>query len=95
MFQVVGAYSRDNRNKFLESSIVILEASMAEVVALVTKNPQRQERRLSKLPDAVSEIAPAKLEQEIADALKMDIKRRLELKSKIDELSTKELERLL
>ena len=68
---------------------------MNEVVHLVTKNPQFQEERRSKLPDAVSGIPPAKLEHEIADALKMDIKRRLELKSKIDELSTKELERLL
>jgi hypothetical protein len=68
---------------------------MAEVVHLVIKNPRFQERRRSKLPDAVRGIPPAKLEQEIADALKMDIERRLELKSKIDELSTKELERLL
>jgi hypothetical protein len=42
-----------------------------------------------------SGIPPANLEQEIADALKMDMERRLELKSKIDELSTEELERLL
>jgi hypothetical protein len=43
----------------------------------------------------MSGIPPANLEQQIADALKMEIERRLELKSKIDELSTKELERLL
>ena len=67
---------------------------MAEIVHLMIKNPQFPEQH-RKLPDAVSGIPPANLEQEIADALKMDIERRLELKSKIDELSTKELERLL
>ena len=93
MFQVVGAYSRNNRNKFPESSILILEASMSEVLHLKTKNHQFQEQRRSKL--RASGIPPAKLEHEIADALRMDIERRLELKSRIDELSTKELERLL
>jgi len=68
---------------------------MTEVAQLVTKTPQFQEQRRSKLQDAVSEISPAKLEQEIADALKINAERRLELKSKIDELSTEELERLL
>ena len=68
---------------------------MTEVAQLVTGNFQFQEQHRSKLQDAVSGIPPAKLEQEIADALKMDIERRLELKSKIDELSTEELERLL
>ena len=67
---------------------------MTEFAQLVTKTPQFQEQRRSKLQDAVSEISPAKLEQEIADALKMDMKRRAELKSKIDDLSTEELERL-
>ena len=55
---------------------------------------QPLEQRRTKLQDAVSEVPPAKLEQEIADALKMDMKRRAELKSKIDDLSTEELERL-
>jgi len=68
---------------------------MTEVAQLVTKTPQFQEQRRSKLQDAVSEISPAKLEQEIADALKINAERRLELKSKIDELSTEELERLV
>ena len=68
---------------------------MAEIAQLATKTPQFQEQRRSKLPDAVGGIPPANLEQQIADALKMDLERRLELKSKIDELSTKELERLL
>jgi hypothetical protein len=56
---------------------------------------QPLEQRRTKLQDAVSEVPPAKLEQEIADALKINAERRLELKSKIDELSTEELERLL
>ena len=68
---------------------------MTEIAHLVTKTPQFQEQRRSKLQDAISGIPPAKLEQEIADALKTDIELRRELKSKIDELSTEELERLL
>ena len=56
---------------------------MAEIVHLMIKNPQFPEQH-RKLPDAVCGIPPANLEQEIADALKMDIERRLELKSKID-----------
>ena len=47
------------------------------------------------MQDAVSGIPPAKQQQEIAAALEMDKERRLELKSKIDEISTDELERLL
>jgi hypothetical protein len=43
----------------------------------------------------MSGIPPTNLEQQIGDAVTMEIERRLELKSKIDELSTKELERLL
>ena len=69
---------------------------MTELAYLATRNiGQFPEQRRNKLQDAVSGIPPAKLEQEIADALKMDMERRLELKSKIDELSTEELERLL
>ena len=68
---------------------------MTEIAHLVTKAAQFQEQRRSKLQDAISGIPPAKLEQEIADALKTDIELRRELKSKIDELSTDELERLL
>jgi hypothetical protein len=47
------------------------------------------------LQDAVSGIPPAEQQQEIAAALELDKNRRLELKSKIDDLSTDELERLL
>ena len=68
---------------------------MTEIAHLVTKAAQFQEQRRSKLQDAISDIPPAKLEQEIADALKTDIELRRELKSKIAELSTEELERLL
>jgi hypothetical protein len=45
--------------------------------------------------DAVSGIPPAEQQQEIAAALEAEKERRLELKSKIDELSTEEIERLL
>ena len=69
---------------------------MTELAHLATKNKAPfQEQRRNKLQDAISGIPPAKLEQEIADALKTDIELRRELKSKIDELSTDELERLL
>ena len=73
-------------------------ARMTELAHTMPRNfafVQPLEQRRTKLQDAVSEIPPAKLEQEIADALKMNMERRLELKSKIDELSTEELERLL
>ena len=71
---------------------------MTELAHTMPRNfafAQPLEQRRSKLHDAISGIAPAKLEQEIADALKMDTELRRELKSKIDELSTEELERLL
>ena len=71
---------------------------MTELAHTMPRNSaftQPLEQRRTKLQDAVSEIPPAKLEQEIADALKMNTELRFELKSKIDELSTEELERLL
>jgi len=69
---------------------------MTELAHFVTRNNgQFHEQRRNKLQDAVSGIPPAKQQQEIATALEMDKERRLELKSKIDELSTDELERLL
>jgi hypothetical protein len=71
-------------------------ARMTELVHTMPGNfAQPLEQRRTKLQDAISGIPPAKLEQEIADALKMVIELRRELKSKIDELSTEELERLL
>jgi hypothetical protein len=71
-------------------------ARMTELVHTMPRNfAQPLEQRRTKLQDAISGIPPAKLEQEIADALKMVIELRRELMSKIDELSTEELERLL
>ena len=69
---------------------------MTEFPYLATRSiGQFQEQRRNKLQDAVSGIPPADQQQEIAAALELDRKRRLELKSKIDELSTDEIERLL
>lgn len=69
---------------------------MTELAHLVTRNnAQVQEQRRNKLQDAVSGIPPAEQQQEIAAALELDKERRVELKSKIDELSTDEIERLL
>ena len=69
---------------------------MTELAYLATKNiGQFHEQRRNKLQDAVSGIPPADQQQEIAAALELDRERRLELKSKIDELSTDEIERLL
>lgn len=54
-----------------------------------------QEPRRTKLQEAVGGIPPGKLDQEIAAALDFNRERRAELKSKLDELATDELERLL
>jgi hypothetical protein len=73
-------------------------ARMTELAHTMPRNfafTQPLEQRRTKLQDAVSGIPPATQQQEIAAALDMDKERRLELKSKIDELSTEELERLL
>ena len=53
------------------------------------------QRSRVKLQEALSEIPPAKHQQEFAAALAIDKERRAELKSKFDELSTSELERFL
>jgi hypothetical protein len=69
---------------------------MTELAHFLTRNSAPvQEQRRSKLQDAVSGIPPAEQQQEIAAALQAEKERRLELKSKIDELSTEEIERLL
>jgi len=69
---------------------------VTELAYLATRNiAQFQEQRRNKLQDAVSGIPPAEQQQEIATALELDKERRLELKSKIDELSTDELERVV
>ena len=72
------------------------EENLTELAHLVTKyNTQFEEQRRNKLKDAVSGIPPARQQQELAAALEMDKERRLELKCKVDELSTEELERML
>ena len=71
---------------------------MTELAHTMPRNfafAQPLEQRRTKLQDAVSGIPPAKQQQELAAALEMDKERRLELKCKVDELSTEELERML
>jgi hypothetical protein len=69
---------------------------VTELAYLATRNiGQFPEQRRNKLQDAVSGIPPADQQREIAAAVELDRERRLELKSKIDELSTDEIERLL
>jgi hypothetical protein len=50
--------------------------------------------RNRKLQEALSAIPPAKQQQEFAAAVAADKERRNELRSKFDELSTEELDRL-
>jgi hypothetical protein len=70
-------------------------ARVAELAHTMPRNSaQPLKQRRTKLHDAVSGIPPATQQREIAAALKMDKEQRVELKSKIDELSTEELERL-
>ena len=68
---------------------------MSELAHITRSTVQHPEQRRTKLVEALSAISPAKHQQEIASALDMDKERRLEIKSKFDELSTDELERLL
>ena len=71
---------------------------MTELAHTMPRNfafAQPLEQRRTKLQDAVSGIPPATQQREIAAVLDMDKERRLELKSKIEELSTEELQRLL
>jgi hypothetical protein len=69
---------------------------MSELANIVTRSfAHPQEQRRNKLQDALGGIAPAKHQQEIAAALAMDKDRRIELRSKFDELPTDELERML
>jgi hypothetical protein len=71
-------------------------SELAHITRNVTPQQQyQQEQRRTKLQEALSGIQPAKYQQEIDAALDMDKERRLELKSKLDELSTDELERML
>ena len=69
---------------------------MTEIAHIMPRNlAQPLEQRRTKLQDALSGIPPAKQEQDFAAALALDKERRVELKSKLDELATDELERLL
>ena len=69
---------------------------MTELAHITPKHfASAPEQRRSKLQDALSGIPPAKHQQEFAAALAMDKERRVELRSRFDELSTDELERLL
>ena len=53
------------------------------------------QRQRTKLQEALSEIPPARQQQEYTAAVAEERERRAELKSKVDELSTDELERLV
>ena len=64
-------------------------------IALVTRNtPQQDEPQRTKLQEVLGTIPPARHEQEISAALEAESQRRAEIKSKLDELSTDELERI-
>jgi len=68
---------------------------MAEIAQIAKAIIQQQEPRRTKLQEVLGAIPPANHEQEIAAALEFDRQRRLEIKSKLDELATDELERIL
>jgi hypothetical protein len=88
--------SAAGEERFSEIGSKTMEASMTELTYLATRSiSQSQEQRRNKLQEAISGIPPADQQQEIAAALELHKERRLELKSKIEELSTDELERLL
>ena len=53
------------------------------------------QRQRTKLQEALSEIPPARQQQEYTAAVAAERERRAELKSKVDELATEELERLV
>ena len=53
------------------------------------------QRQRTKLQEALSEIPPARQQQEYTAAVAEERERRAELKSKVDELSTDEIERLV
>ena len=68
---------------------------MTELAHMIPRNFAQPQEQRRKLQDAISGIPPSKHQQEFAAALAVDKERRTELKSKFDELSTDELERLL
>jgi len=68
---------------------------MTEPAQVIRRNFTAVQRQRTKLQEALSEIPPARQQQEYTAAVAAERERRAELKSKVDELSTDELERLL
>jgi hypothetical protein len=68
---------------------------MSEVAHITRNVAQQQEPRRTKLQEVLGAIPPANHEREIAEALEFDRERRAEIKSKLEELATDELERIL
>ena len=70
---------------------------MTESAQIIRKNftAVQNQRQRAKLQEALSEIPPARQQQEYTAAVAAERERRAELKSKVDELSTDEIERLL
>ena len=70
---------------------------MTEPVSIVRRKftAVENQRQRTKLQEALSEIPPARQQQEYTAAVAAERERRAELKSKVDELSTDELERLV
>ena len=71
--------------------------SMTEPASIVRRKftAVENQRQRTKLQEALSEIPPARQQQEYTAAVAAERERRAELKSKVDELSTDELERLV
>ena len=70
---------------------------MTEPAPIIRRNftSVQNQRQRTKLQEALSEIPPARQQQEYTAAIAAERERRAELKSKVDELSTDELERLV
>ena len=70
---------------------------MSESAQIIRKNfnTVQNQRQRAKLQEALSEIPPARQQQEYTAAVAAERERRAELKLKIDEFSTDEIERLV
>ena len=70
---------------------------MIEPAQIIHRNftAAQNQRQRAKLQEALSEIPPARQQQEYTAAVAAERERRAELKSKVDELATEELERLV
>ena len=70
---------------------------MTEPAQIIRRNfnTVQNQRQRTKLQEALSEIPPDRQQQEYNAAVAAERERRAELKSKVDELSTDELERLV